>query len=107
MNISKKDIERRIDSRNPYSGFVFFATNSHFFEGELLNFSRHGLFIKTYEVLGLGEFITVALPYVKEKQRKVRGQILWRNHEGYGIELVKRRNDNNFQFLKLKAKLRS
>ncbi len=99
-------VEKRTDSRNPYSGHIFFATKSGILEGELKNFSKHGIFIKTYEMLSLGEFITVALPYENDKQRKYQGQIIWRNHEGYGIELVRKRNGTNFRLLKIEAKSR-
>jgi Tfp pilus assembly protein PilZ len=99
-------VEKRTDSRNPYSGHIFFATKSGLLEGVLKNFSKHGLFILTHEMLSLGEFITVALPYVNDKQRKYQGQVIWRNHEGYGIELVRKRNGTNFQLLKIEAKSR-
>jgi hypothetical protein len=54
----------------------------------------------------LGEFITVALPYLEDKLIKFQGQILWRNKEGYGVELVKKRDDVNLQHLKIVAKSR-
>ena len=106
METNKKGIERRTDSRKPYSGHIFFATKCQLFEGVLKNFSSHGLFIKTDEILILGDFITVALPYLSDKQGKVRGQILWRNHEEYGVELVKKRNGENFKLLKMEARSR-
>jgi hypothetical protein len=100
----QKKIERRSDSRSPYSGHIFFATKHQLFEGELKNFSPYGLFIKTFAILALGEFITVALPYKDVKLGKLQGQILWRNHEGYGVELVRERKGTNFKLLKLEAK---
>ena len=71
-----------------------------------MNYSTHGLFIKTDEDLTLGEFITVALPYVEDKQIKFQGQILWRNSEGYGVELVRKRSVTDLQLLKIDARLR-
>ena len=106
MGVTKKDRENRIDKRIPFSGHIFFSTKSGFFEGELKNYSENGLFIKTQEDLTLGEFITVALPYVEDKQLKFQGQILWRNSEGYGIELIKKRSDTNLQLRKIEAKSR-
>ena len=106
MGITKKIRQKRIDERIPYSGYILFSTKSGFFEGELMNYSTHGLFIKTHEDLTLGEFITVALPYVEDKQLKFQGQILWRNSEGYGIELIKKRSDTNLQLRKIEAKSR-
>ena len=106
MGATKKLRENRIDKRIPYSGHIFFSTESGFFEGELKNYSTHGLFIKTHQNLSLGEFITVALPYVEDEQIKFQGQILWRNSEGYGIELVKKRSVTDPQLLKIDAKSR-
>jgi len=104
MNKDKRGAERRIDARNAYSGHIFFATKDRFFEGELKNYSERGLFIKTYEFLKLGAFITVALPSVCGQRSKVKAQILWRNHEGYGVELVKERTGKNTKLLRLEAR---
>ena len=97
---------RRTDPRIPYSGFVFFSTKRGFFEGELTNYSKHGLFIKTQEDLRVGEIITVALPYMEHEEIKFKAQILRRNNEGYGLELFRERNDKNLQFRKIEAKSR-
>jgi hypothetical protein len=40
----------------------------------------------------VGEIITIALPYLNGKNTKCRGQVIWRNREGFGIELFKRRS---------------
>ena len=106
MDNNNEGLKKRIEKRIPYSGHIFFSGKSGFFEGELKNYSKNGLFIKTQEDLTLGEFITVALPYVEDKLMKFQGQILWRNNEGYGIELIKDRNDIDLQHLKIVAKSR-
>jgi hypothetical protein len=106
MAPTNKKIDKRIDPRIPYSGHIFFAAKSGFFEGELTNYSRHGLFIKTKEDLTLGEIITVALPYVENKQIKFQAQILRRDNEGYGIELFKNRDNTSLELQKIEAKLR-
>ena len=90
--IGKQSLENRIKERKPYSGHIFFATKNGFHEGRLENFSPSGLFIKTNTPLSIGEIITIALPYLKSKQAKYQGQVLWGNHEGFGIELFKKRN---------------
>ena len=106
MGITMNGRKNRIDKRIPYSGHIFFSTKSGFFEGELKNYSKNGLFIKTKEDLTLGEFITVALPYMEDEQIKLQGQILWRNSEGYGVELVRKRSETSPQLQKIDAKLR-
>ena len=105
MTTPKKFVEKRNVPRILYSGHIFFSTKSGLYEGELKNYSKNGLFIKTQEDLALGEFITVALPYFEDKQIKIQAQILWRNNEGYGVELVRNRNDNSLQLRKIEAKL--
>ena len=105
MGTPKKVVEKRTAIRIPYSGHIFFTTKSGLYEGEIKNYSKTGLFIKTQEDLALGDFITVALPYIEGKQIKFQAQILWRNTEGYGVELVRKRNDNNIQLNKIEAKL--
>ena len=106
MDINNDGLENRIDKRIPYSGHIFFSAENGFYEGELKNYSKNGLFIKTHEDLTLGEFITVAPPYVEKKQNKFQAQILWRNREGYGVELAKKRSATNPQLLKIEAKTR-
>ena len=98
MGITKKFSKNRIDKRTPYSGHIFFTTKSGLFEGELENYSKYGLFIKTKEDLTLGEMITVALPYVEDEQIKLQGQIRWRNSEGYGVQLIRKRIKKDLQF---------
>ncbi|MGD8992734.1 MAG: PilZ domain-containing protein [Desulfobacterales bacterium] len=105
MDVPNKVVEKRTATRIPYSGHIFFTTKSGLYEGELKNYSKNGLFIKTQEDLTLGDFITVALPYVEGKQIKFQAQILWRNTEGYGVELVKARTDNFLKLNKIEAKL--
>ena len=106
MEFPKKGAEKRDAPRIPYSGNIFFTTKNGLFEGELKNYSKHGLFIKTQADIALGEFITVALPYVEDKQIKCQAQILWRNTEGYGIELVRKRNGDNLKLLKFEMRSR-
>ena len=67
MDTTIEGLKKRIDKRIPCSGHIFFSGKRGFFEGELKNYSKNGLFIKTDEDLTLGEFITVALPYVVKK----------------------------------------
>ncbi len=96
MVITKKFRKNRIDKKRiPYSGHILCSTKSGLFEGELKNYSKYGLFIKTREDLTLGEMITVALPY---EQIKLQGQIRWRNSEGYGVELIRKRIETDLQF---------
>ena len=106
MGITKKKRDKRIDPRITYIGPIFFTTKSGFFDGELTNYNRHGLFIKTQENLTLGEIITVALPYEENNRTKFQAQILRRGNGGYGLELLRKRNDISFQIRKIEAKSR-
>ena len=88
----KQSFDKRIKGRKPYSGHIFFAAKNGFNEGRLENYSPSGLFVRTKATLSIGEIVTIALPYLKTKQAKFQGQVLWRNHEGVGIELFKKRS---------------
>ena len=106
MKFPKKGVEKRTEPRILYSGHIFFTTKNGLYEGELKNYSKNGLFIKTKEDIAIGEIITVALPYVEDKEIKCQAQILWRNTEGYGVELVRKSNDENLKLLKFEMRSR-
>ena len=93
-------VEKRHHPRIPYSGHIFFATKDSFFEGKLVNFSRFGLFIKTTEPLEVEEVLTIALPFSDDRQCKYKGQVVWRNDEGIGVELFKKRTNANMRIIK-------
>jgi len=89
-----KHIERRVEKRHACSDNIFFATQSRFYEGRLKDYSRNGLFIRTKEVLPLGAIITVVDPHPNSGNEKRKGQILWRNNEGFGVEYYQNRNES-------------
>ena len=95
----KSKMDKRINQRKPYSGHIFFVGKNGFNEGWLRDFSRSGLFIITKARLSAGEIITIALPFLKNKKIKCRGQILRHSKEGYGIELFRRRSAANFRII--------
>lgn len=81
--------ERRKCPRYPYSRYILFTTENRLFQGDLLNYSLHGLYIQSQEHLSIGEIITVALPFSDDKNDKRKGQIVWHNGDGFGVELFK------------------
>jgi len=91
MLTAAAEAEKRKSRRMPYSRYVFFATRKQFFEGELKDYSKYGLFIKSPVLLPVGEVITVALPYSETEKEKRRGTVIWRNVEGFGVELFRDR----------------
>jgi hypothetical protein len=93
-------IEKRTHPRAPYSGHIFFATKDRLFEGKLIDFSRYGLGIKTYEPPPLGEIITIALPFSDGRQSKCMGQIVWSDTGGFGVELFKKRKKPELRIIK-------
>lgn len=94
MKISRneKKFERRKSRRHPCSEVIFFTTGRGFHEGQCKDYSRGGLFIQTSEILSVGEVITVAIPFSDRMDDKRNGQIMWKNSEGFGIELFEKRN---------------
>ena len=96
----KSNIDKRNNQRKPYSGDIFFVGKNGFNEGILKDFSRSGLFIITKTRLSAGEIITIALPFLKNKKVKCRGQILRCTKEGFGIELFGNRSVVNLKIIK-------
>ena len=96
----KAATEKRIKSRKSYSGHIFFAAKNGFYEGRLKNFSRHGLFIETKASLSVGEIITIDLPHVNGTNTKCKGQVIWRNNEGCGIEFFRKRSYTSLKIIK-------
>ena len=90
MKISNKEknSEKRDDPRIEYSGNIFFISKDVFYEGDLINYSEHGLFIRTSYILPVGSIVTLALPYL-DGHVKRRGQVVRANRKGFGVELFK------------------
>jgi Tfp pilus assembly protein PilZ len=100
-NVNQENsFDKRIKARKPSSEIIFFASKNGFYEGRLNNFSRYGLFIRTTASLCVGEIITIALPHLSGKNIKCKGQIIWRNREGCGIELFRKRSNKVFRIIK-------
>jgi len=89
--------ERRVQQRYAGSQNIFFATRTHFYEGQLYNYSRNGLFIKTKEDMLVGEVVTVVDPNPDGEDKKRQGQIIWKNGQGFGLELFHSRGDQEQQ----------
>ena len=90
---TEQNIDRRVGKRQACSQAIFFATRSQFYEGQLTNYSRNGLFIKTKEDLQIGVLITVVDPHPDGEDQKRRGQIIWKNELGFGVELFHSDNE--------------
>ncbi len=99
-----RNIERRIEKWHACSEEIFFATQSRLYEGQLKDYGRNGLFIKTKEVLPVGEMITVVDPHPDGGNKKRKGQILWRNKEGFGVELYRYRNEREYKVIRFEKR---
>jgi hypothetical protein len=84
---TNENIERRIEYRHTCLEEIFFATHSRLYEGVLIDYGRNGLYIRTKEILPVGEIITVVDPHPSGRNKKRKGRILWRNKEGFGVKL--------------------
>ena len=100
-----KHIERRIEKRYACSELIFFATRSRLYEGRLKDYSRSGLYIRTKEVMPIGELITVVDPHPAGGNIKRKGQILWRNEEGFGVELYRPRSDRENKVIRFEKRI--
>ena len=97
----KSNMDKRINQRRHLLWrHIFFVGKNGFNEGWLKDFSRSGLFIITKARLSAGEIITIALPFLKDKKVKCKGQILRCTKEGFGIELFRNRSVVNLRIIK-------
>ena len=101
---SDQNIERRIEKRHACSEEIFFATVKRLYEGQLKNYGRNGLFVKSKKVLSIGEIITVVDPNADGGNVKRKGKILWRNEEGFGVELFKNHNNRENKVVRFEKK---
>ena len=99
------NIERRIEKRHASSEEIFFATQTRLYEGQLRNYGRNGLFIKSKNILPAGEIITVVDPHPAGGNIKRKGQILWNNEEGFGVELFKNRDDRENKVIRFEKRM--
>lgn len=104
LKIEKK-FERRIEKRHACSESIFFATQNRLYEGQLKDYGRNGLFIKTKEILSVGEMITVVDPHPEGENKKRQGQIVRRTKEGFGVELYRLRREGNHNVIRLEKRL--
>jgi hypothetical protein len=100
-----KNVERRIERRRTCSDNIFFATSTSFYEGQLKDYGRNGLFIKSKKILSVGEMITVVDPHPDGGNIKRKGQVLWNNKEGFGVELYKNRNDRQNKVIRFEKRM--
>ena len=73
---NRNSIDKKTRPRRPFSGVIFFTTKNGFNAGRLQNFSRYGLSIETAERLSVGEIFTAAMPPIKAKNIKCKGQFM-------------------------------
>ena len=99
------NIERRIEKRHASSEEIFFATQTRLYEGQLRNYGRNGLFIRSKNILPAGELITVVDPHPAGGNIKRKGQILWNNEEGFGVELFKNRDDGENKVIRFEKRM--
>ena len=81
-------LNKRKEPRNQYSGLISYVYKKNLYPGKLINYSLSGLFIEADSFFVEGEMITVALPVSKYKNYKQKGCIVWKNDQGYGVQLL-------------------
>ena len=87
-NQSEK-IDSRKHKRKPYSKSVIFAVDNQILEGTSENISLSGIFIKTKDKFRIGQTIILSLPAKSKKRLKIKGEVVWVNHEGFGVKFLK------------------
>jgi len=86
----KKTIDSRKHPRKPFAKSVICAANNQIIKGKSQNISRSGIFLKTEDKIGVGQKIILSLPSRNKKRIKIRGEVVWSNHEGCGVKFLKK-----------------
>ena len=85
----REKIDSRKNLRKPYSKSVIFAVENQILEGTSENISLSGIFIKTKDKFRIGQTIILSLPSKTKKRLKIKGEVVWSNHEGFGVKFLK------------------
>jgi Tfp pilus assembly protein PilZ len=85
----REKIHSRKHPRKPYSKSVLYAANSQILDGTSENISLSGIFIKTKDKLSVGQTVILSLPSKIKKRLKMKGEVVWSNHKGFGIKFLK------------------
>ena len=72
--------------REPFIQNVRFGADKGSQKGPTKNISASGVFIATEERLAVGQQLKRSLPLKKGKSAVVKGQIVWKNEEGFGLK---------------------
>lgn len=86
--LTKPFSNRRKEPRHACEGQIFFSYKKYLHAGELKNCSASGLFINSENFFLIGKKITVALPKFKYTEKYQYGRIVWKNAEGFGVQLI-------------------
>ncbi len=89
----KKDIDTRKHSRKQYTKSVLYASDNQILEGTSQNISPSGIFLKTKDKLRVGQTMILSLPSKTEKGLKIRGEVVWSNHQGCGVKFLKKKRE--------------
>jgi Tfp pilus assembly protein PilZ len=88
-----KGIDTRKHSRKQYAKSLLYAADNQIAEGRFKNISPSGIFLETKNILKIGQKIILSLPSKTKEGLKVRGEIVWSNHDGYGIKFLKKKGE--------------
>ena len=86
-NQSEKTDSRK-HLRKPYSKSVIYAVDNRILEGKSKNISLSGAFIKSKGKLQVGQTVILSLPSKGKKRIKMKGRVIWSNHEGFGLKFI-------------------
>ena len=91
MRASQKqeDLEKRKDNRYPFSRYVLYVTEKGLNQGDLVDYSYGGVYIRTRRIPNLGSTLIVAPPYSKDQNEKRKGMVVRTDDKGFAVEFFK------------------
>jgi Tfp pilus assembly protein PilZ len=89
----KKDIDTRKHSRKKYTKSVLYVADNQILEGRSQNISLSGIFLTTKAKLKVGQTMILSLPSKTKEGLKIKGEVVWSNHDGYGVKFLKKKGE--------------
>ena len=89
----RKGINTRKHSRKQYAKSVLYAADNQILEGRSQNISPSGIFLTTKAKLRVGQTMILSLPSKAKKGLKIKGEVVWSNHDGCGVKFLKKKGE--------------
>ena len=99
---SNRLIDLRRFTRKPFRHATIFACQNRYYAGLTKNISKGGIFIETRNRFAIGQIMTLVISRTKiEKGVMLKGEVVHRRPEGFGLKFLSLLKDGKESAIKL------